>query len=421
MKIIKNGNYVTIVTKNGEILSKDFSKNLEDLDLVMKSQDEDEIVLLFRPKMKEFEEKIKQEDAFLERIKKSTIVKLEGNVLTIPSISKMSCPKDLIEKILDLEEKVDDELLSSYLKFWKLCTLNPSEITRQNLFWFLNKNGFTITKSGLFVAYRNVILKNKDLLDLEFTKAITDNYLKVKRWKKAPSKYNLWLDLTDNSYRIELKDIDLNYEDENPCKANHIIDDEDDDMWDNDYDSVENYEEDIFELKGCLEDLYNRLKDHNETNEVVFTDSYSKSTTIKIGEPVKLDRRLCDDNNEVTCSKGLHVSSKDWLQQNYFGDIGLICLVNPKNVVAVPYKDDYGKMRCCEYLPIALSERDKETGELIDMIENGFEDCYNVCYDGSEGKDSNFIFVFTNKDIQFKKVEIKDLISQFKDFKTKEI
>lgn len=35
-------------------------------------------------------------------------------------------------------------------------------------------------------------------------------------------------------------------------------------------------------------------------------------------------------------NKIVHVASKDWLTQNYFGDIGLICLVNPANVVAVP-------------------------------------------------------------------------------------
>lgn len=75
----------------------------------------------------------------------------------------------------------------------------------------------------------------------------------------------------------------------------------------------------------------------DETNEEgVFTDHYTHSFKIKIGEMVIMDRNKCDTTQENTCSKGLHISGKGWLKRNYFGNIGLACLVNPADVVAVP-------------------------------------------------------------------------------------
>lgn len=75
----------------------------------------------------------------------------------------------------------------------------------------------------------------------------------------------------------------------------------------------------------------------DKTNEEgVFTDHYTHSFKIKIGEMVIMDRSKCDTTQENTCSKGLHISGKGWLKRNYFGNIGLACLVNPADVVAVP-------------------------------------------------------------------------------------
>lgn len=91
----------------------------------------------------------------------------------------------------------------------------------------------------------------------------------------------------------------------------------------------------------------------NTTNELgVYTDNHTGTFKIRIGESVSIDRGKCDDDPNVTCSAGLHVASKTWLTDNYYGDTGLICLVNPMHVVAVPPQDSYGKMRVCEYLPV---------------------------------------------------------------------
>ncbi len=68
----------------------------------------------------------------------------------------------------------------------------------------------------------------------------------------------------------------------------------------------------------------------------VYTDHHSHSTRIKIGEMVTLPREKCDCDSNNECSKGLHCASVKWLKKSYFGNVGLACLVNPADVVAVP-------------------------------------------------------------------------------------
>lgn len=68
----------------------------------------------------------------------------------------------------------------------------------------------------------------------------------------------------------------------------------------------------------------------------VYTDAHSHTFEIRIGEVVTMPRGKCDPVQENTCSKGLHLGAKWWLQRNYFGNQGLVCLCNPADVVAVP-------------------------------------------------------------------------------------
>lgn len=76
-------------------------------------------------------------------------------------------------------------------------------------------------------------------------------------------------------------------------------------------------------------------REYTEDNEV-YTDHHSRSFKIKIGEMVTMPREACDNDQEVTCSKGLHLGARTWLKANYFGEQGLVCLCNPAEVVAVP-------------------------------------------------------------------------------------
>ena len=74
----------------------------------------------------------------------------------------------------------------------------------------------------------------------------------------------------------------------------------------------------------------------NEESSPIYTDQHTHTMEIKLGHPVSIPREECDANQEHSCSRGLHCGARGWLKQNYYGTVGLLVLVNPANVVAVP-------------------------------------------------------------------------------------
>lgn len=123
----------------------------------------------------------------------------------------------------------------------------------------------------------------------------------------------------------------------------------------------------------------------------VYTDAHTHTMEIRIGEVVTMPRGECDDVQENTCSRGLHLGAQWWLKKNYFGNQGLVCLCNPADVVAVPPLDDYGKLRTCAYLPIEKAKFD-EYGDVIPFKQHdGFETGYvsKVIYEGLMGTETD--------------------------------
>ena len=81
-----------------------------------------------------------------------------------------------------------------------------------------------------------------------------------------------------------------------------------------------------------------------------YLDFYTKTISNKIGEVVSVPRNQVDENQNITCSFGLHVAAKTYLK-SYHGGSGVIiaCKVHPKDVVAIPADYNNSKMRVCEY------------------------------------------------------------------------
>jgi hypothetical protein len=85
----------------------------------------------------------------------------------------------------------------------------------------------------------------------------------------------------------------------------------------------------------------------------VFIDIYSGTMRQGIGDIVNIDRNLCDDNDEVTCSRGLHVCSFSYT--HYYGnahsgnDVVVNVSVNPKDVVSIPFDYNNAKLRVCSF------------------------------------------------------------------------
>ena len=125
--------------------------------------------------------------------------------------------------------------------------------------------------------------------------------------------------------------------------------------------------------------------------EGVYTDHHSHTFKIKIGEMVTMNRSDCDCNSNVSCSRGLHIGGRGWLKQNYYGNTGLACLVNPADTIAVPKIDNYGKLRTCAYLPIEVINYDKNEDVIPLDVEDGFDCSYvtKVIYEGIMGTEES--------------------------------
>lgn len=263
-----------------------------EINTLMNASDE-EVISIMNP---EYEEKVRERDKVLNIfnfINQSKYLTRIGDSVYWEEISHLSLPKELVFSILEAEEEGDDLRIETYKNFWTLMSLNPDEQCRLNLFWFLNRNGLVISRSGFFVAYRNVD--------------------KHKEWTK---------------------------EDE------------------------------------------------------IYTDCHTRTFKIRIGEMVTMPREQCDDNQDVTCSRGLHLGARTWLKENYYGSQGLVCLCNPAEVVAVPHLDYYGKLRTSAYLPIDKAHYDKNGDVIPYDAKDGFECEYvpHVIYEGLMGteKDGNY-------------------------------
>lgn len=74
----------------------------------------------------------------------------------------------------------------------------------------------------------------------------------------------------------------------------------------------------------------------NPSEGTIYTDAHSGTTRIMIGRMVTMPREEVDHDSSVECSRGLHCGGTAWLQQNYYGGVGLVILVNPTDICAVP-------------------------------------------------------------------------------------
>lgn len=279
-KVIKVDNKVTVFLENGEVIEKEVTE--DEFKKVVEAQTDEEVLKLLCPEYQKSIESHNNALTLIEKIQKSKLLSMRGDVVYWEEVSCLSVPEELAKAIIKAEEEHNELKISTYRNFWTLMSLNPDERCRKSLFWFLQKYGMTISRCGFFVGYRNV-------------------------------------DKTEE--------------------------------------------------------------------ENVFTDHHSHTFKIKIGEMVTMDRDKCDTVQENTCSTGLHIGGRGWLKENYYGDTGLACLINPADVVAVPPYDNYGKLRTCAYLPMCIIHYD-ETSNVIPLdVEDGFDCSYvtKVIYEGTMG------------------------------------
>ncbi|UNA02369.1 RIIB early lysis inhibitor [Serratia phage SP1] len=86
-----------------------------------------------------------------------------------------------------------------------------------------------------------------------------------------------------------------------------------------------------------------------------YKDIYTGTFDNSVGKEPSMPRNMVDEDDERTCSRGLHVCSRSYLGSygSCSGNRIMQVLVNPKDVVSVPTDYSNAKMRVCTYKVIA--------------------------------------------------------------------
>ena len=298
---------------------------------------------------------------------------MKNNALYLKGINR-SLPPLLVEEFLEVVGKhgnTDNDEFNALHRFFMWCCLNPRAEVANDLFNFLKKNSFSITKQGFFVALRNVVTLHGST---ELVQFISNAYNKVKAvWKKKPDEYFVFLD--KGEYKMVHED--AIYKEEtctcSYCDGSGTIpcDDYDEDYAEDGEDSC-----DCCECDGCgefteavcqqngenlgnLTELYLDLPNRAENR---FTDAHTKTFDIRIGRPVSMPMEECNWSRADCAHAGLHFTS-DEIHYVGCGDTSVLILINPMKVVGI----GDSKGRCYEYLPIMTVPREEATEILHDL------------------------------------------------------
>ena len=210
-------------------------------------------------------------------------------------------------------------------RFFMWCCLNPRAEVADQLYNFLKKNSFRITKQGFFVALRNVVtIEGSDTRLVEF---VSNTYNKIKAvWRKNPADYEVY-QREDGSFYLLNK---------------NLIDDD-------------SYGENLGNLQSLYLDLPN-MRDNR------FTDAHTHTFDIRVGRVVNMPQEECNWSTADCAHAGLHFTA-DQIHYVGCGDTSVLTLINPMKVVGI----GEAKGRCYEYLPIMTVPREEATEILHDL------------------------------------------------------
>lgn len=380
---------LTIVLKDGSILSKpnataqDFvmaknAKTEEDLFLIVATP---EVISDKRDREAEVE-RLRALHKGIDLLRNLRQFKVEGTTVYLAGINR-SLPQLLVEKFIEIvypftnnsylssQEIADildmnDEFIA-HKRFFLWCCLNPRAEVADRLYDFLNKNGMKITKQGFFIALRNIVVKHGSAELVDF---VSNAYNKVKAvWKKSPDKYYVFLE--NGQYKLVH---------ENDINETKIVECEEcegrGEYWDEDENSYVTcgscegegqYERDFYvdngELVGNLTDLYLDLPNRHENR---FTDNWTKTFDIRVGQVVSMPMEDCNWSTQDCATAGLHFAGHT-APYVLCGDTTVFTLHNPMKVVGIGEE----KGRCYEYLPF-MTTTVEEADEIMNSRDFDF-------------------------------------------------
>jgi len=382
---------LTVVLRDGSVLSKpnateeDYyaisdAKSVHEIYAVMASREVTADVEALRVEA----ERLKSLQQGIEILGVLPDFRVEGTTVYLAGTSR-SMPQLLVEEFVRVVYRVsnepckesffhdqlnqDDEYVA-LKNFFMWCCLNPRAEVAHELYRFLAENSFRITRQGFVVALRNVVTLHGSP---ELVHFISNTYNKVKAvWKKNPGEYTVFLQ--DGEYKLVHDDKLFK---EETLTATTCPDCDGDGTWydeyeDEDFDcetchgtgEVEEYEftstiaVDHGEKIGNLVELYLDLPNRAENR---FTDDWTKTFDIRIGQVTSMPKEDCNWSTQDCAAAGLHFTS-DQIHYVGCGDQSVIVLINPMKVVGIGQH----KGRCYEYLPIMTVPREEATRILHD-------------------------------------------------------
>ena len=105
-----------------------------------------------------------------------------------------------------------------------------------------------------------------------------------------------------------------------------------------------------------------------------YLDVHSGTMDNSPGQVVEMERNQVDDNQNQTCSTGLHFCSQEYL--NHFGGARTVIVkINPRDVVSIPNDYNNSKGRTCHYEVIGELGVDPEEAftETVQSTANNFD------------------------------------------------
>jgi hypothetical protein len=380
-----------IVTPTGEIINKANATEL-DFHAVLAAKTNDDILNIILTQEVRDERLNKEADerkikALQKGIKSLAILPdftVEGNTVYLTGTSR-SLPQLLVEKFIEVVDRVanepsqevfdtqlnqDDEYLS-LKRFFMWCCLNPRAEVANELYRFLTDNSFRITKQGFFVALRNVVTLHGSP---ELVHFVSNTYNKVKAvWKKNPDNYTIFLE--NGEYKLVHNDQLTTTETHTTTTCPECEGEGEFEDWDNEIEDcyecdgtgeVETYSYDVEisvnhgEKIGGLTELYLDLPNREENR---FTDDWTKTFDIRIGQVTSMPMDKCNWSTQDCAAAGLHFTA-DQIHYVGCGDQSVLVIINPMKVVGIGQH----KGRCYEYLPIMTVAREEATSILHDIM-----------------------------------------------------
>jgi hypothetical protein len=385
---------LTVVLRDGSVLSKPNATE-DDYYAIANAKSVHEIyAIVASHEVAAEEEKIKAEANRLRALQQGIELlavlpdfRVEGTTVYLNGTSR-SLPQLLVEKFIEVVDRVgnepsqedfntqlnqDDEYIA-LKNFFMWCCLNPRAEVAHELYRFLAENSFRITRQGFVVALRNVVTLHGSP---ELVHFISNTYNKVKAvWKKNPGEYTVFLQ--DGEYKLVHDDKLTTTETYTSTTCPECYGDgqfydpdyiEDEDEYYNcevcdGSGEVEEYSYDVEvpvdhgEKIGGLTELYLDLPNRAENR---FTDDWTKTFDIRIGQVTSMPKEDCNWSTQDCMAAGLHFTA-DQIHYVGCGDQSVIVLINPMKVVGIGTH----KGRCYEYLPIMTVPREEATEILHD-------------------------------------------------------